>query len=627
MRIRSKKIWSVLLAAALSFTLATPSVYAEPDAEEDSTNTESDGNPVSLGGWGIRDDAKDNSNFINEESDEEGDSFSYFTIFNTSGKLEKINATITGSTDSDDLEFFFNDEVTYKINENDKITLNVSCGKDKDSVDVDFPIKFLQKEDNSEEFRKKVFKVITDENTVCRPFLCAYNIGDDEEVDENTEYAWRFRFYNKEDLKTESIGGWTVSDKYIEGSESEFIKGYKSGSHENLCKVDLVSPASENDAIDTTLKGSTDSMDLTLYVEEYLSENYQNYDYRGLKDGDNILINVTKPDGAKAGDSVSVRIEKDNFDSETTDVSKIVKIKADSGIEYKIFDEEEVKEADDDEDDDEDVDIESEKTEYWVFEFKVVEENEQKKRESVASEDRKAESGSKSERTQVLGDTIKMIGEKQGKKKIFSISGLKNLKGIQKLTVNAGAKFNAEDLKGLDIGTVTISFNASGSSPTNGSPKDVKRLFKLNKKGRVTVRVDKSHASYTLMIPVNECTLCLTVVNVNFDKNAIKDKKITALQGEGSSVSVNLMQFVGKSVQSDESEFLSADWFVDGNTEVTTVSSANPDKSKNGFNVYLSPDYRTLTVVNPGNIKEGSVKITAAINGKKYSVTVKAKVN
>ncbi len=617
MRVRSKKIWSILLATALSFTLTAPSVFAEPNAGKDSVNTADDGNestngnPVSLGGWGIDDKVSENSIYIEQESDD----FSIFTINNTD-KLEEIDATVAGSTDSDDLRFVFGENTQYKINENDHITLGVECGKDKDSVDVDFPVKFFENNDMTEEFRDKVFTVLTDEDTVCRPYLCAYNTGDDEEVNENTEYAWRFRFYTKDSLKTESVGGWDVSDKYIEGSESEFIKGDESDD-DDPCEAYVVSPASENDAIDTTLKGSTDSKDLTLYVEDYLSEDYVKYDYRELMVSDNILIDVTKPDGAKSGDSVSVRIEKANFNGDPTeeDISKIVKIRTDSGIKYELLEEEEEDEE------------KKEVTEYWVFDFKVVEESAQKQREAIASEERKAESGSKSERTQVLGDTIKMTGEKQGKKRIFSLTGLNKLKGIQKLTVNAGAKFNAEELKGLDIGKVTVSFNSSNGSSTNGSPKDVKKLFKLNKKGQVTVKSDKSHAAYTLMIPVSECTLCLTVVNVNFDRNGLKNKKITALKGEGSSVSVNLMQFAGKSVQSDESEFLSADWYVDGKTEVTTVSSANAVKSKKGFNVYLSPDYRTLTVANSGSIKKGSVKITAAINGKKYSVTIKAKVN
>ena len=219
-----------------------------------------------------------------------------------------------------------------------------------------------------------------------------------------------------------------------------------------------------------------------------------------------------------------------------------------------------------------------------------------------------------------------MAGEKSGKKWVFSLTGLKDKKGIQKLTVNALAKFNAEDLKGLDLSKVTVSFNGADGSSTEGTEKDVKKLLKINKKGQVTVKADKTHASYTLMIPVNECTLCLTVVNVNFDKKAIKDKKITALQGEGSSVSVNLMQFAGKEAQTKESDFLSADWTLDNGIAVTSTDPQNPVRSKKQMNAYLSEDYRTITIANPGTVKAGNVKITAVINGRKYSATVKVKV-
>lgn len=128
------------------------------------------------------------------------------------------------------------------------------------------------------------------------------------------------------------------------------------------------------------------------------------------------------------------------------------------------------------------------------------------------------------------------------------------------------------------------------------------------------------------MIPVENCILCLEVVNINFDKKALKTDKITAFEGEGSTLSVNLVQFAGKTASDSESEFLSADWTVDGKIEVKTTDPKNPVKSKKGINVYMSQDYRTITLANPGDIKSGNVKITAMINGKKYNATIKVKV-
>lgn len=259
--------------------------------------------------------------------------------------------------------------------------------------------------------------------------------------------------------------------------------------------------------------------------------------------------------------------------------------------------------------------------------------NSTRKMEDLAANERKNDTAAKTERTQVYGDTVKMECQKSGKngkKKTFSVTGLNKMSGIQKFTVNAGVKFNAEDLKGLDIKKVTISFNNADGTSVEGTAKDVKRLFSVNKKGVVNVKPEtkyKKYASYTLMIPVDACTLCLKVVNVDFDKKGLKNKKITALTGEGSSVSVNLFQMVGKTVQKDESEFLSADWTVDGKIAVTTTDSTKPVQSKKKMNVYLSPDYRTITISNPGTVTGGgSAKVTAEINGKKYNATVKIKV-
>ena len=217
------------------------------------------------------------------------------------------------------------------------------------------------------------------------------------------------------------------------------------------------------------------------------------------------------------------------------------------------------------------------------------------------------------EKTQVLGDTLKL--KKDGKK--FVISGLKDATGTQKLTVNAGAKIYAEELKGLDVSKVTISFNG-----TAGTAKDVKKHFKLNKKGQMTLKVYKNDPSYTLTIPVTDkCTLVLTVTNVGFDK-ALKKKSISTKTGEGSTISVNLIELKNKEATENPSKFLSADWTVDKKE----IKAGGSDTSKSKLAIELSKDNRTLTIKNPGDVTKGKVKIEAVINGKKYKTAIKVKV-
>ena len=237
----------------------------------------------------------------------------------------------------------------------------------------------------------------------------------------------------------------------------------------------------------------------------------------------------------------------------------------------------------------------------------------QEQREELVTKEAAAE-----EKTQVLGDSLKVKAD--GKN--FAVTGLENAVGEQKLTVNAGAKFVSDAFKTLDLSKVTVSVNGAA-----GDPKLVKKLLKLKaKKGTITVKPHKTDASYTFMIPLNEdkCTLVLKVVNIGFDK-ALKKKNITALTGEGSVVSANLVKMNGKTAKTDDpSEFLSAKWFIDGKTEVKSGEAAVT--SKKGFKIEVSKDNRTLTVSNPGELKKGSVKITANVNGKKYTTSIKAKV-
>ncbi len=238
----------------------------------------------------------------------------------------------------------------------------------------------------------------------------------------------------------------------------------------------------------------------------------------------------------------------------------------------------------------------------------------QEKREELVTKEKEAE-----EKTQVLGDDLKV----KGSGKNFSITGIdENTTGEKKLTVNSGTKFSSDVFKSVDVTKVTVSFDGVA-----GTDKDVKKLFKLNKKkGQITLKPNKTKSASTFMIPVNEgkCTLALTVVNIGFDK-ALKKKNITAQTGEGSSVSVNLVKMEGKTAKADSpSDFLSAEWFIDGKTKVTAGSEAVT--SKKGLSVVLAKDNRTLTVANPGSVKKGSLKITAVVNGKKYKTSIKAKV-
>ena len=579
------------------------------------TITGNPGEAVSLGGWTVKDSGNDNYISMRRGKNGDGDMLTIAGIVRPFSN-SRINTTIKGGISSDPLGISIrgngNDATLFV---EDSITLDVDC---RDMVGQDYVFVFIHLSNFSEdsiELLNKVIKIKDNPGTVC--IRDRYNKkGEDGEED-----RWVFKFYNKDSRKKAETGGWTVTDANVEGDEYSYIEGGISKYDENDCWVDITSPVSGNKPIDATIKGSLDSLNLELTTWDYDVRNkYGSIEYsveRKLSDGDHILIDVSKPDNARPGDNVTFSIQDKYFSKSNEDeIRKIISVKDNPGVKYELSLE---KYPDEDGDGDE-------YCEYWEFYFEVTA---QGIKESIVSDERKNENGSKTVRTQVYGDTIKMTGEKRGKKQIFSISGLKELKGYQKLTVNAGAKFMAEDLKDLDSEKVTVSFNKTDGTTENGTVKDVKKLFKINKKGQVTVKADKTHSAYTLMIPVEACTLCLTVVNINFDKKGLKDKKITALNGTGSTLSVNLVEFVGKTAGTVESEFLSADWYVDKTTDeqnVKTTDPANPIKSKKGFLVYLSKDFRTITIANPGTINNGNVKIIAVINGRKYTVTVKAKV-
>ena len=616
MKTRIRKIVSTILTAAmLSALLVSPASAASlKDGDNREVITGNPGEAVELGGWTIKDEG-DSDNYVQMIRGENGDG-DIITIADVFSDTDPFNikTTISGNSNSDRSLIFWGKKHNKKmtLSENDKIILDVDCSDPEMTgrKTIHIPVKCFEKDDP--ELRDKVVEVRERPGTVC--LIDRYEADGDEE--EEDKPAWVYKFYNRESRKKVEIGGWTVTDKNVTGDMKSFVDGGDYDDDENSCWAEVDSPLSYGKPVDTTILGDTGSKHLFFSVwgdekSEWSDEENKYIDYlaaRKLKKDDHILIDVTK--SADPGfNNVQVYISKAYFPegADRDYVSGIVKAVYDDDMTCDLY-EEEV--------DDED---------RWVFDFEVP--TDQEKKADIVSVERKAEgSGTKTERTQVLGDTVKITGEKKGKKQVFSVTGLKTLKGIQKLTVNAGAKFMAEDLKGYDREKVTISFNKADGTTENGTAKDVKKLFKISKKGQVTVKADKTHSSYTLMIPVEECTLCLTVVNVNFDKKGLKDKKITATTGDGSTLSVNLVEFTGKTAGTADSEFLSADWYVDKKTEVKTTDANNPVKSKKGFNVYLSQDYRTITIANPGTIKNGNVKIIAVINGKKYTATVKARV-
>ncbi len=218
-------------------------------------------------------------------------------------------------------------------------------------------------------------------------------------------------------------------------------------------------------------------------------------------------------------------------------------------------------------------------------------------------------------RTQVLGDTLPI--EKNGK--VFSIHGLESATGQQKVTINAKSKFQSDAFKNLDIkSAVTLSVNGTAQPA-----KTVKKLLKLNKKkGTIKLKPYKKAASYCFNITLNDgrCTLVLTVDNVGFNKQLKK----TYLNDTTKSVSVNLIKMEGKKPLDSVSDFLSADWLIDKSKEALKPGETNKATSA-GLQVSLSKDNRTLVVTNPNNKTKGSVKITAMVNGQKYSTVIKVK--
>ncbi|MCR5025561.1 MAG: hypothetical protein K6A90_14725 [Lachnospiraceae bacterium] len=507
-----------------------------------------------------------------------------------------VNATISGNTNSDHW-MYIDGKNGQKYVAGDRINLDVDCrdAEDDESIVVAIPKMFFT--ENTTNFRDTVVKVIRNPGTKCQrsEFL----------TENGTLPCWKYEFSAVS--KKVTVDKWTITDKNVAGNETSFVSGDEQWNENMGCWAEVVSPLSGNRAIDTTITGALNCkhLDWFLVLDHELENDGDDFGNccRELTENDHILIDVVNSVD-KAWVQVGMPLENFRSGATVDDILRIVEIKKEPGVEYEAG-------IDDDGGDN-----------YFYINF--VKTRAQEKIDLAKSE-REKDTDSKTQRTQVFGDTIPVTGLKEKKKWAFSVTGLKEKKGEQRLTVNEGIKFLAEDLKGLDMSKVTISFNNADGTTTAGRKKDVKKHLKINKKGQVSVKKEKKYASYTLNIPVGECVLHLTVVNIDFDKKALKKKYISALTGEGSTVSVNLFQMAGKEVK-EESEFLSADWKIDGKTDVKTTNRDGAETSKKGLKAYLSEDYRTIIIFNPGDVKKGSVKVTATINGKKYSATVKVKI-
>lgn len=603
MRKRFRKLMSGMLVFALVFTMSIPA-FADPVDEvagaipaseaaiDEAGNGEmtvmsggpaASGNPVTYEGWTASDAGENTTVKIYQDSDGYG-----LSVRDDQGDCVSWNTTISGNAGCSGPLFII---ANRSLDTGDSIILDVDMTKGEGNDEVTF---FVNKECFTDETKDSPDDII----------IVTPNPGTNYRMFEN-ENCWVYIFSKgAEPQKEFSVGGWTVTDKNIDGDSESFVSGGEDSweDGDSYYWMEVVSPTKD---IDTTLTGSLESEHLDWFMV-LNKESTGDEDFRELNEKDRILIDVTN---SANDDWVQVGIPLENFKEGATveDILKIVKIKEEPGVYYEAG-----KDTDGGDN-------------YFYINF--LKTNDQEMIDLVTRE-RKSEEGTETRRTQVVGDTIPVIGKKDGKKWTFSITGLKEQKGDQFLTVNAGITLTAEDLKGLDKSGITLSFNNADGTTTPGNQKDVKKFLTIDKKGKVKTKwnnKEKKCTSCTLNIPVGESILHLTVVNIGFDKKTLKEMKISSLQGEGSTVSINLVQLAGKEVR-DASEFLTADWMIDGKTEVKTTDPTKPATAKCGLNVYLSEDYRTLTIFNPGNVKKGAVSVKATINGKKYTTKIKVKL-
>ncbi len=618
MKIRKRKFWAAVLSAALLFNMTAVPAMADPMWDE----SQDPGDAVTINGsWTIDPDEYHKAKILLDENDD-GDYLSSATMTDGTG-TNWGDVTITGDYPEEDLTLFKTSSRSIDI-ASDRITLDVDCddwGLDAPAC-IYFKMDLFTNEDpnNWGDARWNQFYQSLDDNSTISVTPHTDTIVDRYWDSDDEGYYIVYEFASRDYWKTAVTGGWTITDRNVAGTLSSNVIGWENDDNDYLCQGYVTSPVADGRNVDTVITGTTDSRELNFIVFDKYEKPHRD-NIRRLNDNDHILIDVTNPVNGRP-DETSVYLSADHqFSSVRTvdDLLKIVEIKKNPGVEYEIYQEE-------DGDDDGDGML-------WVIDFDG--KSDQDKKEETATADRKNDTATKTERTQAFGDTIKMIGETNKKKTTYSITGLKKETGVVKLTVNAEAKFTAEELKGLDLSKVTLSYNnadgtvkASDAKDEKARVKEVKKHLKINKKGVVQVKKDKKYASYVLTIPVENCILHLTVVNIDFNKNAIKKNVISAYSGDGSTVSVNLVEFVGKKAGND-SEFLSADWTVDNKIAVTTTDPTKPVLSKKKLKVWLSKDYRTLTISHSGDekLKNGNVKVTALINGRKYNATVKVKIN
>lgn len=621
MRIRKRKLWAAVLSAALLFNMTAVTAMADPIDWDESTNL-GDAVTIDGSGWTIGPDGSHGAKIL---LDENGDGDYLYSATMTAG-TNWGNVTITGDNPEGDLTLYADEGRSINTNSNpkDQITLDVNCDDRglNDPVYVFFKMDLFPNDYATEddEWWDTFFANLDSNNTIIVTNNHPDTIVKRDWYSDDEDYYIGYEFASRDYWKTAVTGGWTITDSNVEGTLSSNVIGWENDNNDYLCQGYVTSPVASGRSVDTVITGTTDSRELNFIVFDKYERPHRD-NIRRLDDDDHILIDVTNPVNGRP-DETSVYLSADHqFSSVRTvdDLLKIVEIKKNPGVEYEIYQEE-------DGDDDGDGML-------WVIDFDG--RSDQDKKEELAAADRKNDTATKTVRTQVFGDDIQMTGETNKKKTTYSITGLKKLTGVQKLTVNAEAKFTAEELKGLDLSKVTLSYNnadgtvkASDAKDEKARVKEVKKHLKINKKGVVQVKKDKNYASYVLTIPVENCILHLTVVNIDFNKNAITKNVISAYSGDGSTVSVNLVEFVGKKAGND-SEFLSADWTVDNKIAVTTTDSTKSVQSKKKLKVWLSKDYRTLTISHPGDekLKSGNVKVTALINGRKYNATVKVKIN
>ena len=431
MRIRKRKLWAAVLSAALLFNMTAVPAMADPIAYDESN---SNGDPVTINGSGWTIDP-DESHKAKIFLDENGDGDIICSATMTAG-TNWGNVTIAGENPEENLTLFRTS--SFSINpDSDRITLNVDC----DDRGLEAPVYVFFKMDlfpgfdagDDDEWWDRFFADL-DRNHIISVTPHTDTIVDRDWYSDDEGYYIGYEFASRDYWKTAVTGGWTITDKNVEGTLSSNVIGWENEDNDYLCQGYVTSPVASGRSVDTVITGTTDSRELNFIVFDKYEDPYRD-NIRRLNDNDHILIDVTNPVNGRP-DVTSVYLSAEyQFSSVRTvdDLLKIVEIKKNPGVEYEIYQEE-------DGDDDGDGML-------WVIDFDG--KSDQDKKEELAAADRKNDTATKTVRTQVFGDDIQMTGETNKKKTTYSITGLKKLTGVQKLTVNAEAKFTAEELKNM----------------------------------------------------------------------------------------------------------------------------------------------------------------------------------